>query len=299
AAVVVHYTRAPYGEWDAWAIWNQKARLMLRGGHDWTPALRIPWSKPGHPWLVSSAVARLWAYAGEETTLAPALLAGVFGTSIVMGVMGALATRGTWAWMAAIVVMSPSVFAQLASAQTADLPVGAFVMLSLASLSRGALVADRDAPRYLAAAGLLGALAAWTKNEGVVFVLASGVLASVALARQRRSLEMRWWAAGAAPVILMVLWFKLAIAPDVPPYGAEQPQTLEAMIGQMLSPAEHLTIVGLMGHLAPLWGGPWARGSLLVMLAAAVAGAWPGASPTARFVLAVVGVMSAGYYATI
>jgi hypothetical protein len=71
------------------------------------------------------------------------------------------------------------------------------------------------------------------------------------------------------------------------------------MIGQMLSPAEHLTIVGLMGHLAPLWGGPWARGSLLVMLAAAVAGAWPGASPTARFVLAVVGVMSAGYYATI
>jgi hypothetical protein len=31
------------------------------------------------------------------------------------------------------------------------------------------------------------------------------------------------------------------------------------------------------------------------MLAAAVAGAWAGASPTAQFVLAVVGAMSAGY----
>jgi hypothetical protein len=46
AAMVVHYTRAPNGEWDAWAIWNQKARFLLRGGHDWTQALRIPWVEP-------------------------------------------------------------------------------------------------------------------------------------------------------------------------------------------------------------------------------------------------------------
>jgi hypothetical protein len=99
--------------------------------------------------------------------------------------------------------------------------------------------------------------------------------------------------------MLTVLWFKFGLAPDVPLYGSDQPQTFEAVIGRSFSADEHLTIVKRMGELAPVWGGPMARGSLLVVLGAALASAWAGGSRTARFVLAVACVMSAGYYGTI
>ena len=71
AVPVIEYLRSPHGQWDAWAIWNQKARFLFRAGEGWTASLAIPWSAPGHPLLVSLSVARLWAYAGAERTAAP------------------------------------------------------------------------------------------------------------------------------------------------------------------------------------------------------------------------------------
>jgi hypothetical protein len=298
ATVVVHYQVSPYGEWDAWAIWNQKARFLLRGGDHWTQSLRIPWSNPSHPWLVSASVARLWAYAGEEVTVAPALLAAALATSVVLGVVGALSGRGAWAWVAGTVVMAPPAFMQLAAAQTADLPVGTFILLSTIALAQGVLRGDGP-PRVLLLAGACGALAAWTKNEGGVFLLASALFASIVLVRRGQLTRMAWWVAGTAPVVLTLLWFKLAVAPDVPPYGADELQTFDVVMARLLSVQEHVTIGGTVGHLAPLWGGPLARGSLLVVLGAVAAGASAGASRTARFMLAVTGVMCAGYYATV
>ncbi len=32
AAVVMFILASPHGEWDAWAIWNQHARFLFRGG---------------------------------------------------------------------------------------------------------------------------------------------------------------------------------------------------------------------------------------------------------------------------
>ena len=58
AAQAIEYARAPHGQWDAWAIWNQKARFLLRGGpEDWRGMLSIAWANAGHPMLVSASVA--------------------------------------------------------------------------------------------------------------------------------------------------------------------------------------------------------------------------------------------------
>ena len=58
AVPVIEYLKSPHGQWDAWAIWNQKARFLFRAGEGWTASMSIPWSAPGHPILVSLSVPR-------------------------------------------------------------------------------------------------------------------------------------------------------------------------------------------------------------------------------------------------
>src|SRR5205085_6583143 len=100
ATLAVEYVRSPHGQWDAWAIWNQKARFLVRGGANWEDMMGVSWSNPGHPMLVSTSVARLWAYAGREATLIPAVLAMLFGAAIVAAVIAALDSRRQRAWIA-------------------------------------------------------------------------------------------------------------------------------------------------------------------------------------------------------
>src|SRR5690606_13811250 len=122
AAAGASYQAAPHGDWDAWAIWNQKARFLFRAGTDWTDALTIGWAQPGHPLLVPASVARLWAYTGHEPTLAPALLGMLFGGGTVAVVVAALGPQHPRAWVAGAVVLAPGVFVQEWTAQQADIP---------------------------------------------------------------------------------------------------------------------------------------------------------------------------------
>ena len=134
ATAVAEYIAAPHGQWDAWAIWNQKARFLFRGGDEWTAVLAIDWSNPSHPLLVPTAVARLWAYAGAELTIVPAMLGVVFGAAIVAVVMGALDVRRTRAWIAGSVVLAPGTFVQQIVSQQADVPFALFMVSTLVML---------------------------------------------------------------------------------------------------------------------------------------------------------------------
>jgi hypothetical protein len=46
AVPVIEYWSSPHGQWDAWAIWNQKARFMFRGGPGWTASLAVTGPPP-------------------------------------------------------------------------------------------------------------------------------------------------------------------------------------------------------------------------------------------------------------
>ena len=173
--------------------------------------------------LVSSSVARLWAYAGDELTFAPALLAGVFGATVLAVVMGTLNVARTRAWVAGSVLAAPFAFSHLMAAQTADLPVSMLVVASLAMLRQDDPRVWRDSTRARSAlllAGLLAGLTAWTKNEGAVFLGASALLVVWIAVRHGHLRDMAWWVVGAAPVLALVAWFKLIVAAAAPPvYG--------------------------------------------------------------------------------
>ena len=93
----LYSTINPHGEWDAWAIWNLRARAIFRGVPDWSAVFSPTFPGADYPPLVPVAVARLWAYAGREQLIAPAVVALPFSfssTAIIIVSVGQL--RG-WA----------------------------------------------------------------------------------------------------------------------------------------------------------------------------------------------------------
>jgi hypothetical protein len=297
ATVITEYQAAPHGQWDAWAIWNQKARFFFRSGGEWNRFFAIPWSNPGHPILVSLSVARLWTYAGAELTVVPALLAGAIGAAIVAGIIGALDPRRARAWIAGAVVLAPGDFPYLVAAQTADLALALFVVATFIAMRRAWTTntsGDRMGRAQLGVAGVTAAAAVWTKNEGLVFIAAATVV--VAWTTRRQARQAAWWAMGAAPVLATALWFKLGVAPAIPPEYLPQGQTTSGLFARLLSIDRHAFVASLVAPYGLRWGGPAAAGSLpIVLVAAAFAAAVR--SRLSRTVMVAAAVMCASYYA--
>jgi len=67
----------PHAGWDAWAIWNIRARFLFRTEPgQWTDAFadQLSYSHPDYPLLLPLSVSRAWTFIGEETVLVPILI---------------------------------------------------------------------------------------------------------------------------------------------------------------------------------------------------------------------------------
>jgi hypothetical protein len=218
AGAVVRQLDVPLGVWDAWAIWNLKARFFaLQGGEHWTRAFseRIAWSSPEYPLLLPLNVARAWSYAGSDGFADPGALSIGFALIAALLLWSALATcKGTpAACLGTLALLATGGFLGQASAQIADIPLACFLLAALAM--RGvASSADGAAPRAWALAGLCAGAAAWTKYEGILTALAFLTVAAVPLGRRggpRRAGAIAL--AGAAVPLACLLYLKLAFAP--------------------------------------------------------------------------------------
>jgi hypothetical protein len=183
ASTIASSIAAPHGDWDAWAIWNQHARFLYRGGDGaWRDFFSIGWSQPDYPLLLPASVARVWAYAGHESTLGPILIAIGFGMACVTLVVTALEGHGRW--IAGALMLGATTFLTQVPSQCADVPLACFIVATLAVTFGDVLRAPDPGSRAPAlVAGATSAMAAWTKNEGVVFVLLMLLVAVVAATR--------------------------------------------------------------------------------------------------------------------
>jgi len=211
---------SPHGDWDAWMTWNMHARAIFRGGDHWGEVLTgLPgWSHPDYPLLLPGSVARMWTYIGQETLLAPAAAAMLF-TIATVGILYssvAILRSRTQGILAALLLVGTPFFVVHGASQYADVPFGFFLLATLVLLSLPEVWPDQR-PRLLALAGVTAGLSTWTKNEGWLFLAAVAVGYGVVIVRARgwstwRS-DARAFAIGLAPVFLMVVCFKIGLAP--------------------------------------------------------------------------------------
>jgi len=247
AAVLILLYRAPYGHWDAWAIYNLRARSIYRGGYEWREAFSplVSWSHPDYPPLLPLAVVRGWMYTGVETTVVPRLIAGLF-TAATIGLVAAVVAllRGpAQACIAGVVLLGNVFLVEHASSQYADLPVMFFCTAAVSLLVLQRELRYDEGGGRLVLAGLAAGLAAWSKNEGLMFI-AVMLIAHFAVVFRGSSLreyssELRLLVSGLLPVMLLVAYFKLALAPpgDLATLASEQP-----LVPKLLDPDRYLLI---------------------------------------------------------
>ncbi len=220
-ALVRLTAEAPHGLWDAVEIWNYRARMFVRADSLWD-AFRVD-RHADYPLLVPLAVGELWLWWGE-TIWTPALLGALFGAGTV-GLLFAVARERRGPRDAALlttVLLAVPFFGSNFASQRADIPLALFMLATLALLVRHDRQPDR---RWLWLAGATLGCALWTKNEGLLFVVALAA-ARLATGGRRALPELGWMAAAAAPFAVALAVHKVTCG-DVtdllagPPGGPE------------------------------------------------------------------------------
>lgn len=219
-ALSLFLLREPNGQYDAVAIWNLHARFIFRSGKQWTEAFSaaLGASHPDYPLLLPLSVARCWEYMGYESKIVPPLVAMLFALATIGLLVSAVRTlrTSTQAFLAGLVLLAPFLFITTAVSEGADTPLGFFL---LAMLVLFCLQDRAPAGNYncLLVAGMMTGFAAWTKNEGWIFLISTVVAHFVVIVRLeglRVCLrQMLFFAIGSMPVLLIVVYFKMQLAP--------------------------------------------------------------------------------------
>ena len=220
-AFLAAVSNSPHGDEGAWSIWNLRARFLFRAGEFWRDAFSndLSWSHPDYPLLLPGLVALCWKLAGQESTDAPIAIAFLFllGTAALLTcVLGAL--RGKLqALVGGTLLLGAAGFISLSAAQYGDVPLSFYILATLGLLC----LQDRhpEDRRFSALAGLMAGFAAWTRNEGLIFIAAvivARVLAAIRFRDRTKPAtlapQMLGMAAGLFAPLAVVIFFKLRVA---------------------------------------------------------------------------------------
>ena len=205
----------PQGAFDAWAIWNRAARFIHRDPMDWQTSLSpaLYWvDHPDYPLLVPLNIAWAWDLLGNETLRAPAVQAVLFllgSLGLIFSALGLARSPGQASL--GVLLMSGTPLLTVSSwGLLADVPIMYYILASVILIH---LSLTRKEPGSMVLAGFMAGLAAWTKNEGLLFLLAG--VSGLVLTRYAdlRGALIRY-GLGAALPLAVVLYFKSLAPPN-------------------------------------------------------------------------------------
>ena len=215
----------PHGDWDAWAIWNLRAKYLAGPGETWRYAVSplLALTHADYPLLTSGFIAHAWkAGGGQPTTTIPVATALLFSGSALALLVASLALlRGpSLGLLAGMVALANTAFLSHCVSQYADVPLAFYYLATLVAVFLGTVGESQRRP-LLALAGFFVSLAAWTKDEGILFaavVLGCYVVVEWWAGGWRSLLRgFPWLLGGALPGLLAVAGFKLFLAPAANP----------------------------------------------------------------------------------
>jgi hypothetical protein len=214
----------PVGDWDAWATWNLRAKFLAGPGGSWRYALSplLNGTHTDYPLLLSAFIARSWKAGGTVDAFAPIATALLFFAALLALLVSVVALlRGTAsALLAGLVLLSTTSLLVWAPAQYADIPLAFYFLAATALVFLEPSVTARGHCALLWA-GVCAGLAAWTKNEGLVFLGCIIILFLASTLRMRGTAaglaRTAWLLAGTVPGVLLTIWLKFFLAPAADP----------------------------------------------------------------------------------
>lgn len=210
---------SPHGTFDAYAIWNLRARFIVRGGENWQGGLSpaLDWKNHAdYPMLTPSLVARSWSFLDEESTRVPIVISAIFSLGLV-GLVFAflLETRGLLlASLGGTLLLSTSSLQFFPITQNADTPLAYYYLATTGLLY---LFTQFPQKRFLVLAGIMAGLSGWTKNEGLVFLAGSTLVLLIYFINQTKQIsssltKLLPYIAGWSVPGIIILFFKTQLA---------------------------------------------------------------------------------------
>jgi hypothetical protein len=256
-SAVLRMLAHPHGNgWDAFAIWNLHARFLFLGaglgGEHWRDGYStlIAWSHPDYPLLLPGAIAHFWSCLGRNDPAVPAIIGLLFAFSTVglLCVTLSMLRGRRCAMLAGMALLSTPSFADLGTWQYADVPLSFFFLATVAflCLHDERVTTDSRSAGFLALGGLSAGFAAWTKNEGLLFLCA--IVFAVAW-RMRVERRREGSAEGGVhslvplllamvPMVVVIVYFKRFVAPPGDLFS--DPST---MLHKVLDPARYWAVI--------------------------------------------------------
>jgi hypothetical protein len=260
----------PYGGWDAWAIWNVKARFLFLGGTDWTGMLDpILWRHQIlYPFLLPLINVWFWSFGNTATyavpmamtCLIPLLTAGILFSALRQF------TGKSYVLLVPLWIFTNMFTIQLAASQYTDLLLGLFL---LTAVTLFLLFQRTKEPGYLILMGLVLGMLGFTKVEGETLSCVTLITALVFILTEQTTKDARKRAAlflisattiAAVPLII----FLLRYAPHNSGIfingltSPDKPTSLERLI----------TIITYYGHefISIKWTGLWIALTAILVL---------------------------------
>ncbi|MBU0993164.1 MAG: glycosyltransferase family 39 protein [Proteobacteria bacterium] len=167
-----------------------------------------------YPLLIPAAISRIWGYIGSDTLHAPMIVAFLFTFSTVGLIVSAmiLIKNRNHGYVTGLILLSLTFFTIHGAGQVADVPFGFFVLSTMVLFFLKDKLPEKSAV-FCFLAGMMAGLSAWTKNEGLLFIII--ILFShfiVTVFKQGRASyfkEIRPLFLGLSPVILIIAHFKM------------------------------------------------------------------------------------------
>lgn len=225
--------KEPHGLWDAFNLWNLKAKFISRAPNDWSHSFHQMISDNLHldyPLLQSGFIAHCWLAIKNETVWVPIILSFIF-TFCTIGLLASsisFLTNKTKGLIAGLILLSTPFYMTMGDSQYADNTVGFFYLATIVLLTL-ARNGKSIKPNLLIAAGITAGLAAWSKNEGLLFIACLFISQlSLLFFKNYRELfvELKYLIIGMLPLLLLIAYYRIAIAPPNDIVHAQGKETL-------------------------------------------------------------------------
>ncbi|MBF0384948.1 MAG: hypothetical protein HQL27_03660 [Candidatus Omnitrophica bacterium] len=158
-----------YGGWDAWSVWNLKAKFIFLGGHSWERIFSpLLWrSSPHYPLLLPLMNVWGWAFLKEASFLGPLLNSFIF-TFLLSGLFffGLKdLTKSNLGIIPLSFMLTLHIFQASAYSQYCDLFMAYYLVAAYFTILSAK---KRNSAQFALLSGIMLGILSFTKNEGLI-----------------------------------------------------------------------------------------------------------------------------------
>ena len=225
--------KEPHGLWDAFNLWNLKAKFITRAPSDWSNLFHQMISIDLHldyPLLQTGYIANCWLLMKNESVWVPIIFSFIF-TFCTIGLLASSVsffTNRTKGFVAGLTLLATPFYITMGDSQYADNTVGFFFLATIILLTFARRTTSIK-PSLLIGAGITAGLSAWSKNEGFLFIVCLFISQLTLLFLKNRKelfVEFKYLLLGMLPVVMLIMYFRISIAPPNDIINAQGAQTM-------------------------------------------------------------------------